>query len=192
MGNSDGGVVLLGIQEVAKGVFEVKGIRDTAKVQKAIWDGLNNRQLTSVNLLKPDSVEVVEMCGESVIRVAIPRAIKGQRPVYIGPNPLEGTYQRRYEGDYRCDEEAVKRMLAEQMEDERDSKLLPGYGLQDLDPASVHQGRFVSTKAQSMLPCEKPWSTRSFMPTSLGESQFLWSRDLTCSGFEIRVLCEFP
>jgi hypothetical protein len=32
----------------------------------------------------------------SILKVTIPRATRTQRPVYVGRNPLTGTFQRRY------------------------------------------------------------------------------------------------
>ena len=47
----------------------------------------------------------------------MPRANRRQRPVYIGQNPINGTYRRYHEGDYRCSPDEVGRMLADQSED---------------------------------------------------------------------------
>lgn len=141
MANSDGGLILLGIEENPKGVFQVAGLKDSDGVCKALWDGLNDRSQISVNLLATHMVEVISMKGMSVIRVTVPRAKRNQRPVYVGRNPLEGTYQRRFEGDYRCDEETVRRMLAEQVEEERDSKLLPGFTLDDIETSTLRAYR---------------------------------------------------
>lgn len=137
MANTEGGVVLLGISEVSKGVFQVIGLTDAAKVQKSLWDGANSRDQISANLLKPDFVEVVEVEGRRILRILIPRARRNQRPVYVGRNPLTGTYQRSYEGDYRCDSETVRRMLAEQVEDERDGRILHRFTLEDLDSSTL-------------------------------------------------------
>lgn len=151
MANTDGGVVLLGIAEAARGVFQVVGLKDAAKVQKALWDGANSRDQVSVNLLKPDSVQVVEMEGRVVLRVHIPRARRNQRPVHVGRNPMAGTYQRSYEGDYLCDNETVRRMLAEQVEDERDGKILPRFTLADLDSTTLHDYRNAARAAKPNL-----------------------------------------
>lgn len=43
MANTEGGVVLLGIDEPEPGVFSVHGISDPVKVQKELWSGLHNR-----------------------------------------------------------------------------------------------------------------------------------------------------
>jgi len=37
------------------------------------------------------------------------------------------TYRRLHDGDRPCDDETVQRMLAEQMEDSRDIRILPGH-----------------------------------------------------------------
>jgi len=133
MANTNGGVVLLGIEEKPKGVFRVVGIQDSQKVLKSLWDGLNNPQRVSINILSDNHVEVVLVDNKQVIRINVPRASRKQIPVYVGSNPVIGCYVRRYEADYRCDLEIVKRMMAEQVEDSRDAKLLARFNLQDLD-----------------------------------------------------------
>lgn len=137
MANTSGGVILLGVEENPRGHFQVNGIRDTPKVVKALWDGLNNRQIVNVNLLRNEHVQVIPTDGGAVIRIDVLRATREQRPVHVGPNPLTGTYRRNYEGDYRCDEETVRRMLAERIEDSRDSRLLEGFSLADLDAETI-------------------------------------------------------
>jgi hypothetical protein len=46
-----------------------------------------------------------------------------------------------HEGDRHCDDETVKRMLAEQLEDSRDTRILNKFGMQDLDIDSLHAYR---------------------------------------------------
>ena len=53
--------------------------------------------------------------------------------MFLGSNPLTGTYQRDFDGDYPCDGETVKRMIAEQVEDSRDSRILEGFSDKDLN-----------------------------------------------------------
>ena len=103
---------------------------------KTLWDALNNRQRVSANILTDQMVRVESVQGgRKIIKISIPRAKRIQRPVYIGQNPMTGTYRRNYEGDYKCDEETVKRMLADQVEEIRDSRLLENYDLKDLEGA---------------------------------------------------------
>jgi ATP-dependent DNA helicase RecG len=57
--------------------------------------------------------------------------------VFVGQNPLEGTYRRYNDGDYRCPPDLVARMLADQSEQPADSRILPGFSVDDIDPESL-------------------------------------------------------
>lgn len=171
MANSQGGIVLLGIEEKPKGSFSITGIEDTGRVLRALWDGLNNPQIVSTNLLSDSQVETLELGGRNVLRIRIPRATRTQRPVHLGLNPLTGTFRRNFEGDYRCDEETVRRMLAERVEDVRDARVLKDYTFDDLEMASFEAYRtlFRATKP------DHPW-------VALDNKEFLrsiggWGRD---------------
>jgi ATP-dependent DNA helicase RecG len=153
MANTYGGVIFLGIEEKPQGKFSAIGIGNSDRLLKTLWDRLNNRQQISINLLTDKMVEVIEVQNKQVIRIAIPRARRSQRPVYVGQNPFTGTYRRNYEGDYLCDKETVKRMLAEQVEEERDARLLENYGFDDIDQNTLkaYRNQFKATKP------DHPW-----------------------------------
>lgn len=130
--NTEGGVVLLGLRE-RQGTFVLEGIQDVAKVRKELFDGLNNRQKISANLLSDRSVQEFVIEGKTLLAVEIPRAPRTQRPVFLTTNPLDGhTYRRSNDGDRHVPDLEVKRMLAEQVEDSRDDRILQGYDLDDL------------------------------------------------------------
>ena len=153
MANTEGGVVLLGIDEVAEDQFEVFGVINPVKVIKELWNGLNNRQKISSNILSERDVQTIELEGKTVIQVNIPRAARGQLPVYIGKNPFDGTYRRQGDGDFRCDQETVKRMLADQVEDARDAKLLEKYDFADLNLPTLRAYR----SAFKTVKPDHPW-----------------------------------
>lgn len=135
--NTDGGVVLLGVRE-RKGQLELTGIENPDKLRADLFNQLNNRQKVSVNLLTDANVQELRMDGKVVLVVDVPRASRKQRPVHLTPNPLGGhTYRRLNEGDRPLPDEDVKRMLAEQVEDSRDARILPHFGLKDLDADSL-------------------------------------------------------
>jgi predicted HTH transcriptional regulator len=162
--NTDGGVVLLGVEELPDGKLVVKGITEPAKVVRTLWDGLNNTQRVNVNLLREQDVETLDVEGKAVIRVAVPRATRHQRPVYVGQNPLTGSFRRNNEGDYRCPEEVVRRMIAEQVEDTRDARVLRGFGVGDLDATTIAKYRH----RYQTRSTDHPWN-------SLDEKEFLRS-----------------
>ena len=130
--NTEGGVVVLGIREKQQ-QFHIEGIPNVAKVRKELFDGLNNRQKVSANLLSDASVREVALDGRTLLVIDIPRANRTQRPVHLTTNPFAGhTYRRLHDGDRPLPDDEVRRMLAEQVEDSRDDRILRGYGFSDL------------------------------------------------------------
>lgn len=171
MANTDGGVILLGLVHSSAFRFRVAGIVEPDRLVKELWDQLHNRQKVSVNLLRDEDVAVIELAGLKVVRVNVPRALRTVQPVYVGANPLKGTYRRRFEGDYLCEEEAVRRMLAEQRDTPRDAAPIPHYTLADLDAETLRAYRQVFQNRQP----DHPW-------VALGDQEFLartggWARD---------------
>jgi ATP-dependent DNA helicase RecG len=148
MANADGGIILLGVQEKPRGEFKALGIADVERLRKAIWDNLHNRKQVSINLLSEQAIQPVKVDGKTVLRVEVPRAPRQAKPVHLGSNPLGGTYLRRYEGDYPADDETVRRMLAERVEDSRDERILKGFDFNDLDmdTVSAYRNRFSAVK----------------------------------------------
>lgn len=148
MANTHGGVVLLGVREKG-GEFAVAGIEDAEKVRRDLFNTLNNPSKVSVNLLTDEDVEARVLDGKTLLVVRIPPAPRKQKPVYLNGQPMGNTWRRLNDGDRRCDDETVRRMLAEQVEDERDARILHHYGMADLDMDSLRVYR-------QMLRDEKP------------------------------------
>lgn len=148
MANTDGGTILLGVQEKPVGVFKAVGISNVERVRKALWDNLHNPQVVNLNLLLESNVQPVVVDGKTLLRIEVPRARRQQRPVYLGANPFGGTYVRRHESDYLVDDETVRRMIAEQVEDSRDDRVLKGFDFKDLDMDSItaYRNRFSAVK----------------------------------------------
>ena len=148
MANVHGGVVLLGVRE-KDGVFSVAGITNPAKVRADLFNNLNNPGKVSANLLTDTDVQELVFQEGTVLLVRVPQATRKQRPVFLNNQPFGHTYKRLNDGDRLCDEETVKRMLAEQVEDERDARILPHFGMNDVDMESLRIYR-------QMLKDEKP------------------------------------
>ena len=160
--NTQGGEVFLGLREKQNHVFEVFGIVNTQKVLDELWTSLNNRNKVSANLLREEDVRVIELDGKNIIHIHVPRSPRKTRPIYLKGNPLIGTYKRLHSSDCLCDEETVRRMLAEQVEDSRDEALLENYTLDDLDRNSLKAYRQMFANRQP----EHPWN-------SLEDKEFL-------------------
>tara|TARA_B110001469_G_scaffold33518_1_gene33970 strand:- start:3201 stop:5180 length:1980 start_codon:yes stop_codon:yes gene_type:complete len=146
--NSYGGTVFLGVGE-RDGQFFADGIANPSKVEETLWSLLNDRTKVSHNLLSAEHVKTHKLAsGRSMLIITVPRAGRQARPIYIGSSPFEGSYKRRRSGDYRCGREEVERMLAERIEDSRDQRILPYYGLKDLnlDTLTAYRQRLANLK----------------------------------------------
>lgn len=150
--NTDGGTVLLGIKETSFG-FEILGIKDVEKVRKDLFNNLNNRQKVSVNLLTDHSVSEHSIDGKTILKIDIPRASRSQRPVYITENPFGNhSFKRLNEGDIALQDSEVKRLIAEQVEDSRDNRILKGFGWSDLSAESFAAYRHVFSSREPSHP----------------------------------------
>ena len=137
MANSDGGEIILGIKERSDHSLEISGLQDIERIEHTIWDLLHNREKVSINLLDRKHVRRETIEGLDILAIEIPRAERSQRPVFINGNPLTGTYRRRLDGDYRCREDEVRRMMADADARPRDGAVLNHFGLNDLDAESI-------------------------------------------------------
>lgn len=168
--NTQGGVILLGIRE-KRNEFSVEGIANAAKVRKELFDTLNNRQKVSVNLLNDEDVAESAVDGRTVLVVRVPRAARKQRPVHLTKNPFGNTYRRLNDGDRVVADEEVRRLIAEQVEDSRDERILEGYSVADLNAESLRAYRNMFKSAKP----DHPW-------VSLDDADFVrsiggWRRD---------------
>lgn len=147
MSNAHGGLVILGIQEKS-GVFSVLGLKDINKVRSDLFNILNNPGKVSINLLRDSDAQELELDGKLVLILSIPQAGRKDKPVYLNGQPLGNTYRRLNDGDRKCDDTTVKRMLAEQVQDSRDTYICNRYGLNDIDLESLHafRNQFASNK----------------------------------------------
>ena len=80
MANTDGGTILLGVQEKPAGVFKAVGISNEERVRKALWDSLHNRQVVNINLLSESNVDPVVVDGKTHARL---REISTDHPADI-------------------------------------------------------------------------------------------------------------
>ena len=153
--NTHGGLIMLGLRE-EHGRFAARGIKDVDRVVADLFNTVNNPQKVSVNLLTDAHIRRLIVDGRSVIAIEVPAASRKHKPVHLNGNPFRGnTYRRLHDGDRHCDDDTVRRMITEQVNDVRDLNILNGFSLADLDPESVHAYR-------NMLSSHKPdhpWTT---------------------------------
>ena len=105
--NAEGGVILLGVEELADKSLHALDLLDPQWLIDDFWAIINDPRQVSENILRPDDVQVHRVDGKHIIAITVPRS---PRPIYIGGDPRRGTYRRGGEGDYRCSLEEVKAM----------------------------------------------------------------------------------
>ena len=135
--NSYGGMVYLGLTENSDGSFTVSGVDKPDSILQQMWDCLNNPEKVNINILSPNNVSVINIDELDVIKIAVPRANRRQKPIYINNNPKMGCYIRQHGGDYRATEESLQRMWSEKGHESRDSQILIGFDLSDLDLSTL-------------------------------------------------------
>ena len=151
--NTNGGTILLGIRE-HRDSFTIEGLTDKQiiKYQKDFWSTLNDRNKISKNILLNHHVQVVEVEDKKILKIDIPAADRHDKPVYIGTNPMKGTYKRDYEGDFLCTEEAVRAMFADQRDVSGDVEVLDEFGLDVLNQDTIKGYRIVFEQLHSGHP----------------------------------------
>ncbi|MBQ6327827.1 MAG: putative DNA binding domain-containing protein [Kiritimatiellae bacterium] len=157
--NTDGGVILLGVKEVAH-KFSIVGVPKAATLIKQFWDGVNNREKVNVNILFDRHVYSVKCRGRDVVVIEVPRADRQDRPVYVGKDMFGGTFRRNGEGDYHCPRESVKAMVRDACVETADACLLDELTIDDLCSKTIrsYRNRFKSKKPEHVwndLPDEE-------------------------------------
>lgn len=153
--NTNSGIIVIGVSE-KRDSFTIEGLSEDQieTYKKHFWNDCNNPNHVSRNLLSNNDIKVIEVKDKKLLVIRVPFAARTERPVYLTKNPFGNTYKRNHEGDYRCTDEEVKRMLADSSAElKRDSIILEHFTTNDLDTTSVKQFRqlFISSKP------DHPW-----------------------------------
>jgi ATP-dependent DNA helicase RecG len=157
--NTYGGMIILGVQE-KKGVFTLHGVPNPTRMKTDLFNTLNNPQKVSYNLVNDSHVNIVEIDGFQLITVEVLQASRNQKPIYLNGNPFNGsTYRRLHDGDRKCSEDVVRRMIAEQVMDSRDIQILKGFTLEDLEPETLRSYRQILNNYNP----DHPWNVPDTM-----------------------------
>lgn len=147
--NSEGGVIVLGVNEKEHGRLVVEGLPDAYKTIKDFWNMVNNRQKVSSNILTDRMAYVDQVEGKDVIVIHVPRAERTSRPVYVGADSRTGTYRRNFEGDYHCSLEEVALMMRDSSLVTDDNRLLTGLDVSVFCPETVKAYRNIFRQIRS-------------------------------------------
>lgn len=152
--NTEGGIILLGARERSDGSLEAEGLPNPELLVKKFWDAVNNPAKVSANILTNSDVRVELVNGRSIVAIAVPKADRKSRPVYIGKDPARGTYRRNGEGDYHCTDEERLAMVRDASPAPLDNAILGEFDLSSLCPDTVRSYR----NALEAVRPNHPWA----------------------------------
>lgn len=139
--NTLGGIILLGVEEHTDKTLHPVDLPDPEKLIKEFWNIVNNANKVSANILSDKDVTIENIEGKRIVAIRIPRAQRGDKPVYIDGNPLSGSYRRNGEGDYKCTKEEVQAMMRDAAIKTQDMIVLEDMNLDAFDYDSVKRYR---------------------------------------------------
>lgn len=146
--NALGGVLLLGVEEHKDKSLHPVNLPDPEKMIEEFWSIINNPIRVNTNILSEKDVYTLEVNGNHIIVINVPRAHRVDKPIYIDNNPLTGTYRRNGEGDYRCSTEEVQAMQRDAAIKTQDMTVLSGMTLDALDMDCVRRYRYRMKKVR--------------------------------------------
>lgn len=109
--NTLGGIILLGVEEYPDKSLHPIDLPDVSGTLQDFWAIINDPHQVSANILSDDRVWEQNIDGNHIIVIDVPQAAEDEKPIFIGGNPMFGTYQRDGEGDFRCEPEKILKML---------------------------------------------------------------------------------
>ena len=122
--NSEGGLIVLGVEEDKNHQLHITGVNNPDELVRDFWNTINNQQKISLNILTDKMVSVQTVEDKQIVVIEVPRAEREMRPVYVGTDPIRGTYRRNHEGDFHCTREQVLAMLRDASPISLDTKVL--------------------------------------------------------------------
>lgn len=109
--NTSGGVILLGVEELADKSLSSVWIPDADMLIEDFLYRLGDGKTVSADILNSDSIRKEISDGNEIVIITVPKAGRDMRPIYIGSDPYSGTYKREGEADIRCTRDEVSEML---------------------------------------------------------------------------------
>ena len=149
MANTVGGVIILGAEQIDEREFRPYNLCNAEKMLQDFWNTINDCKKVSKNILHENNVKIVLLpSGEKIFVVKVPQAVRKDKPIFINNQLFGGTYKRYNEGDYRCPDEMVRQMLAEQISETMDDVIITGYSFNDIDMPTfnAYRQRFSNNK----------------------------------------------
>lgn len=156
--------------KIMKTIADISNLKESSELECKLAQGRDGKGAIPKDMWESYSA-FANSSGGNIIHLHVPRASRKEQPLYIKGNPLTGSYQRYNSADILMSEESVHRMMAEQLEDNRDKKIVRGFTIDELNTESIKAFRNIFFSHKS----DHPWN-------ELSNNHFLkqigcWRRD---------------
>ncbi|WEV51238.1 putative DNA binding domain-containing protein [Lactobacillus sp. ESL0731] len=145
--NTDGGFLVLGVEELANHEFKISGVNDTTKVLDDFWSNITNKNKINYSTIKNNDIKIIPIANKKIIEITIRQADDTYKPIYINGNFAQA-FIRQGSTDRKCTEDYIKR-LSRLSESSLDTKVAKNYDIDDLDLDSIELYKKVLTKIET-------------------------------------------
>ena len=195
--NTNGGVLLLGVEENADKTLNIIGLPNPEKLITDFWNTVNNPQKVSFNILSDRHVQIIEVDGKRIISIEVPRADRTLKPIYLNEKPFTETYRRNGEGDYRCNKEMVQAMIRDNGNKTQDMLVLDkmNFDVFDFDSVKRYRNRMqVSRPGHVWEELDDLEFLQKLGAVGVGEDdkKHPTAAGLLMFGFEYEIVREYP
>lgn len=188
--NTEGGIIIFGVKE-KNNIFSADPYTqlEVAKLRKSFFSSQNDKDTVSLPLLSDKDVLEIPYNEGFLMAFVIPRANREQRPIYVGRDPMAGTFRRNDEGDYRCAPIVATQMFADRESTlyKSESRILRNYTWDDIDMMSFRQYR---TMFANRTPSH-PWTALDDLDLMRKLGGFRKDRETGVEGFTLAGLLMF-
>jgi predicted HTH transcriptional regulator len=145
--NTDGGVLVLGIEEIKGHQFMIAGVHDSQNIKDEFWSSINNKGVLSYNGFKNSDIKTIRTDTTEVIQIQVREAPDSEKPVFLRGDERQA-YVRNGATDAKARGESLM-TLVRLSRDNLDTKVLPNYGIDDLSENSIQDYKSMLVKRET-------------------------------------------
>jgi len=194
--NTNGGVILLGVEENADKTLNAIGLDNPDKLIADFWNTVNNSSKVSINILKDKNAQIIEYNGKQIVVIEIPRAERMDKPIFLNNN-VWNSYRRNGEGDYHCSKESIRAMLRDSADKTQDMIVLERtpFSVFDYDTVKRYRNVMRATRPNHVwIDLDDDDFLLKLGAIGRGEDEKLHptAAGLLMFGFEYEIVREYP
>lgn len=142
-GNTEGGIIVFGVEEKQNKTLEVVGVQNAADLQER----MTNLSVEEMNVVLRLGYHLLEVSGKTILSIYVPKCENHLKPYYIKEIGLpHGAYVRDGNTDRKMTEEEMKNYVRNAQGDDFDSSCAENIALEDISSEKIE--KFLQKSAQ--------------------------------------------